>query len=159
MWLICNKTWHFKSPACATSDDKLPLPYAHSAKLVDSAASDDGAFCNLASPPLDIILIWPSDTFLHLCPLLVRPRPQLLRRWPYLHPVICRDITMAPVSCLETSCNLLSALCEMGHDLFYSLLLSMSLHPSLLCLFPCPALLCVCVSMMQEDNSYSPTKS
>lgn len=73
MWLICNKTWHFKSPACATSDDKLPLPYAHSAKLVDSAASDDGAFCNLASPPLDIILIWPSDTFLHLCPLLVRP--------------------------------------------------------------------------------------
>lgn len=132
---MCHKRWQ-----AATTVRSL-------CKLVGSAASDDAAFCNLASSPLDIILIWQNETFLHVCPLLVRPCPQFLCRWPYLHQVICRDITMAPVSRLETSCNLLSALCEMGHDLFYSLFLSMSLHPSLLCMFPCPALLCVCVCL------------
>lgn len=71
VWLICNKTWHFKSPTCATSDNKPPLRSL--CKPVDSAAPDDSVFLSrLRAEPassLDITLILQNKMFLHLCSL------------------------------------------------------------------------------------------
>lgn len=72
VWLICNKTWHFKSPTCATSDNKPLLRSLW--ELVDSAAPDDGVFFfffNLLylipASLSDIILILWIFLFFHLC--------------------------------------------------------------------------------------------
>lgn len=61
VWLICNKTWHFKSPTCATSDNKPLLRSL--GELVDSATPDDGVF--ISSPVLSgIILILRKNVFI-----------------------------------------------------------------------------------------------
>lgn len=101
--LMCNKTWHFKSPVCATSDNSSTLA------LQACGLSSSGWQRAFMSPPRRVVVCYRFDLaewnvfFLGLCPLyelLVLPFPQLLRRW---HICICAQ----PVSCPETSCNLL----------------------------------------------------
>lgn len=144
VWLICNKTWHFKSPACGTSDNKLSLCCTLTVRVCGLSSFTRQQFFVIS--PLDILLIWQNEAFLRLCPLFelcVPPCPPVSLQVAYLHLVICRDIAVVPVWRLETSCDLLSALCEMGHDLFFSLfqtpsILRCSARPSVLhcCLSP-----------------------
>lgn len=71
VWLICNKTWHFKSPTCATSDNKPLLRSLW--ELVDSAAPDDGFFFCFVFLSHPCVAVWyhfdlvDFSFFSHLC--------------------------------------------------------------------------------------------
>lgn len=126
VWLICNKTWHFKSPVCATSDNKPPLRSL--SQCVDSAAPRWQCFLSrLCAEPGVVwyrfnLAEWKKCFFICVpSELLVLPCPRLHSRW---HICICLFAETSPwLLCHDWRPPVISlvALCEMGHDLFHSL--------------------------------------